>query len=286
MTKKKKRNILIILTLIYTIAILFLAIHSINEDKEINNNINNIYVKCMNGDYPLSSGKTCKDILENVHEINFYEIFEKMFYHPVAVIFIYNFIFVNLFSLIWICKILKNKMVSHYYLRTNKKELIKKIFKESYCYILPILISFIFLIIFLLLNTKVVVSNRIDWMTTTMKYPSLFILFIFVNLILFTASFINIGLIIARKVQNYILTIMIAILFLFAYEVILTRLIGEIFNIYAYPYSLINYLVIHDERGLFISLLFPLLLFIISFIIVIIVFGNKEKLYLSCERKN
>lgn len=125
-----------------------------------------------------------------------------------------------------------------------------------------------------------------------MENPILFIVGYILNITLYSFSFINISLIVARKHHNIIAAVIVSILSYIGIQLflevvvnalicqkLLHKSIGHLFNIMnLYTYS--------DQFGILALLVFSILVFVVTCLGVIFSYKNKEKLIIDCEKNN
>ncbi len=230
----------------------------------------------------------CQDEL-NKREYQFGEGFISM---HTSIIYTFSIILFPVFFLtiatgiIYASKFLKSKELLYYQTRISYKSVVWKILKESYRYIwiLPLVMIGVFIceIIYAGWDTSIsLVLNNTGWSDFLVSHRIFFIVIYLVSIILFLATYINIGLIWTRKCKNYIISLISSFLTIMALQLIVEQLWK-----YAYLESTINFFnlfILDDDMGLWKNMLFIVSCFVISSFSVYLAYKNKEKLYLSGE---
>ena len=290
---KRKTKVIIIL-LLFLITSLFLIV-SIN----IEINEANLYVKkyeeaihsCEYVDKNnIEEYKRCLSIINDFNRedyYNFYVILGNTITWHINSIGIIMILIIDSAGLIFVNKMFNNKYVVNYYIRAEKSKLLKDILKESYIYIIPISCAFLVSIVYLRLRTNLSISNSIvtNWSFTTIKNIYLFLVLYILQLCLFLASYINIGIIMSRRHCNYIVSLISTYLVFISWEIFQEFCLGRLFKIkYSSYLSIANPFCFDDRLGILSPIVFPAILFIITTIVVLIIFNNKEKVYLDTEK--
>lgn len=118
--------------------------------------------------------------------------------------------------------------------------------------------------------------------------PIIFIILYILCIFLFFIFFTNLGLIVVRKIIILLLLLLKVFAFIVV-DIILELLLGVImsnilFNGFSSRFNIVNILNIGYAQNIFEMLLLPISLVIISFIVVIIIYKNKEKFIIDCEK--
>lgn len=221
-----------------------------------------------------------KDICENIYpyEDGF------MYSHSFLVVSFFNIIvFVILilvlaFSILNSSILLKNRIYINKIIREKYTRVINKMYRDAYVYIIPIILML--LIVFLIEifnfgfdNTYSIINNTSLWNTFSLRNPLLFIFFYIINVSLYIAIYINVGLISVRKYKNYFSSLITSVIC-----IIIMQLIVEIFIKKQATISFINIFRFNDGNGFYSTLIFPLIVWIASSVLTILVYANKEKL--------
>ena len=301
--KNKKLNILIILSftilLIYTLYNTYTFINQTNQNLQKSNEIKEL---CINRTDASPSEKLCEEILANEdYNPDFYSVFFNTFITSFNNLSIIIFLFITIPVTYYISKYLKNKLILYDLTRYNYKNIIKKLIINSYkpILILPLIAIIIMIISIIYTNnnfdaTYAISSNSlIAWNYSTVKKPILFISLYLINLIIHSILYINISLCITRKHHNFFTSTILSFLTLISIEIFLEIVInslickillknytiGIIFNI-------MNIFSFNDTNGILLTMSIPLIIMIISTIILIKLYKNKESLIIDCEKNN
>lgn len=218
--------------------------------------------------------------------------------------FIYGFnkisfvlmLFVIVPSLIYPCQYFKNKIISNDLTREKYKNVEHKIFKNSYksIIIIPLLVIIAFLICITATKTFdptfAINNSTTGWSETTLNNPFIFGLLYILNTVIHSWLYINISLCIARKYHNYFVALILSFLAIIGLEAfleifcngilfttILKSNMGIIFNI-------MNFISFNDSYGMITAMIVPFVLAVISFIIALKLYKNKEKLIIDIEK--
>lgn len=206
------------------------------------------------------------------------------------------FLFVSIPSLIYICNYLKNGVIVNDVTRVNYSLIKKKILKKSYCSlsIFPIIILIAFIICALYTknyNPSYAIQNSsTTWSEYTLNRPIAFMICYLFNIIIHTILYINIGICIARKHHNYFIAVILSFLTFIGIEAILeigfngilctsilNSEIGIIFNI-------MNMISFNDSYGMIAPMIVPSIITILTFILIHILYKDKEKLIIDCAQ--
>jgi len=187
-------------------------------------------------------------------------------------------------SLIYVCKMFKEKYLLNLLIRESYGKFIKKILKESYFYIwiVPLVMLIVTIIGGFLygFDTNYAIHNpdSFTWQITTMKNPIIFIILYLINIILYLSTFINIGLLIARKKHNYFISLITSFLAVVALQLFLEVFINKISIL-----NLLNFLHFSDALGPHKSIGISFIWCFSSWCLLIFAYYKKEKLFLDCD---
>lgn len=284
--KNKIFFVLLIISFIMTIAIIIgYELNTYHHTKELLTSLNYCTENC--------------NILQNIYNNqidlnnNFFVFFHNITFNYLKIVSVLLFLLLNIFAINNICNCLCNKNFSYNYIRENNKDFLKRIILNNYKYALIFPLSIIIVIIYGFITKDFSINLDISyyaWNSTILNNPLLFVILYILQIILFSLFYINFGMIVARKIKKFIPTLLASYTLFIGIELILEfsqNFISQIFN-----FKWVNYLnmwdvISFDDRaGIMAPLIFPTLLFIISFIIVIRLYSNKEKLLIDCETKN
>lgn len=300
---KKSKYIFIILFLICSFLVIFSSIKIDLEQDKIITNIENKYNDCKINDYEGAKKEECERFILIVDnhdfQLNFYQKFNNIIIWNLQYFNIIASFVLFVVSLYQITKMFKDRVAVSILLREEKKEFIKRIIKSTYKYILFWVFITILIFICSLINTNLYPSDygyvADIWNIDLLKKPFLFMFYYLINISLISAFYLNIGLIISRFKHNYIIAVILSFLTIIAVELFFEIGISKIFfedllKDYSTGilFNIINMFAfnIDEVGGVLNLLLFSFICFIISFIIVIIVYSNKEKFVNDCLENN
>lgn len=241
----------------------------------------------------------CEFILENEElytykKPNFFVMLYSIITDNLNALNIILFLIVVGSSIYWINSVLKNKCLMNYYMRESNKSFLKRIFKESYSWFWVVPLAIVILIISCIMTSSFElyqgIENNVIWNPTTLQNPCLFIVVFILRICLYFLFYINVALLLSRKHRSYFTSLfssflVVVVLQLF-YEIVLDKLYG----VFGYKWLLyLNFLDIfniNDTYGLMSSLLFPSIIYVITLILVLISYKNKEKLLLDVETES
>lgn len=122
--------------------------------------------------------------------------------------------------------------------------------------------------------------------------PILFIIIYLFNLLLYSIFYMNIALIVSRYQHKEFISIIIYILSIIGFEIFLET-IGVLFcnkvinnSSLAATLYILNLFTFNTSYGMVNMVLFPLILSLISIFVVFLIYKNKKKLVISCEKNN
>lgn len=247
-----------------------------NKNFNINDDVCNKYVSY--GSPPNSAYNT------------FDEFFiEDIFLFPVFIPIIVIFPFVYIIS-----REFKNKVITNYCLREDYRKYIKYIFKTAYknIFFIPIIIAITFLISFIISKGNMNPSADIG-----LNYVLPNLLFInnkafpfiyFMTLFLGMGLYINIGLIVQSRTKNFIIALLESQLFIFfiwCFSIIVFGNIGNYyFKINPDNFNLMNLYTWSGIDNMYVHFGFNIVLFIITLLMAVRSYTNKEQLINMCER--
>lgn len=301
----KKKNLVLFSVFIFMLIYLLVSVSKYLNEVEIAINYrNDVVVNCQNvlnnlSEYSKEAIENCEIYLENFDDgyagQNFFVAYSNILVDNLNSLCYILFFVVSFYSLIWICSKFKSKTFLNNYLREPNKKFIWRLFKESYPIIFAISLPMILFFTFLILNTNFTITNDLTnysiWSISTMKMPVLFLILCIIRLICYLSTYVNITLLVARKNYNYIISIITSYLvFIFTelfIEIILRKLLFKFIPFrYFKLISLSNVFYFSDEFGIISAIVFPLILFIISSILVYLGYKDKEKVLIDAETNN
>lgn len=285
---------------------LFIAIYNninkyvVSEEKSMNE----IVINCKENITNLPDGEYkiyCEEILSNpiiITSKNFYVKFFTILLENVRFLNMFACLILFIMSIYGVSSIFKSKVALLMLKREKLSIFVINIIKKMYRYVwfFPI----VFLIIFIIcsinstFDANTLINQGFSWGESLMNNVPLFIFVYLLNLLLYSGFYLNIALIVVRKQHNYFLAVIESFLLIIAiqlfFEIVINALLfgkilkdnstGLVFNIM----NLFNFNVPESRFGLFGLLLFSFLCFFISFLIVIYMFKDKEKLVIDCEK--
>lgn len=285
--------------LIYIITFALLCLLTVfNFSKYIKNEKNVVALqttnreKCLSKEFEIES-QYCQDLINK--DISFgsaYYMFSDAFILGIG---IYTYVIILIcivFSSTYASNYVKSGAIKNEIVRTSYKDIMFNIYKKSidHIFLLPLIIVIAYAFCFI--HYKGIGPLNVDsvsWQAKTMANPILFILLYIINVLIHLNLYTNISLIWVRKFKNIFLSIVCSFLTIIGIEIFFESAIfyfiylvfkksyGSIFNI-------INFLAFNDVYGMFSSSIVPLILLIISYIILYLVYKDKEKFIKYSER--
>lgn len=299
MIKIIKSNLILLIS--FLILLVILCINSYNYIQE--NESRKLHSKkmeqfCLEVSYEENPQyeELCEGIIyEAKLSLDFYTMFTNVIVYGYRGISYFLFLFVVMPSLFYVCRYFKNKQILNESTRSNYKKIILNVIKKSYkpVFIIPVLILTAFLICALYTKnfdpSYSIYYNSSMWKETTMN-NSVFLLLYFLNVVIHSILYINIGLIIARKQHNYFVAVILSFLAFIGIESFLEIAINGVlfFSILKSDmgmiFNIMNLLTFNDTYGILSSMVVPFFLMIVSSIILYIKYNNKENLIIDCEK--
>jgi len=162
--------------------------------------------------------------------------------------------------------------------------------------IFPVILLFLYLLCFIYsghFDTSWAVQFEYN-MYLSFWYKSNLILFLiiyFLSIFIYTISLLNIGLIISRKnhnlivvtIESFLLFIAIDIIIELFFGIVLSRLLG---NGFSSRLNILNFFNVGYATTILEMILYSTLFVIMTFIVLIIVYNNKEKFIIDIEKNN
>jgi len=297
MQKAWKENYLVYIVLIILIGLMIPAMISTRKSityvnsEEFLNSIRQKYI---------DAGRTPPEREKYANEPSFFAYLSSLLGEGYVYTFITNavimYIIISIISVWYAIKFFKSNYVYMNLTRERFKDLKQMIFKKAYkpFIILPIIALIMIIYSLICSNFNFSYSSMSAWKEIITNHYILFILFYLLNIIVTSGLFVNINIIVMRKQHNFIAAIIISFLVYIAielfFEVVLTVLIFQkifhnyntllLFNIFNYfPYSC------DEDIPVYLPFLVNLLWYTISWIIIKIIYHNKEKFILDCTIK-
>ncbi len=274
MRESKKNIILLFLIMLVLIIISYIQIYKIYGGK----NPGYDYIDAYNGACNSDSGPLADycdiDISGLPNNPDTYTIFfsiirSDILYH----LPMYGILLIIVFSLNFVNKLFKSKYLYYYVQRKEYKSFLKNIILNSYKYVLviPFMIGLIYLLSLTISNhgqNALTIAMRAETFDAIHYSTSGFIMFYTINIMLKWLFFINLGLIMLSKNRKFIFTVVEVLIIYFVLEMLFESL-PQYFWIFDF-YNPKTY-------SIYLYILVSLIQFIISFIILILVYKNKEK---------
>lgn len=239
----------------------------------------------------------CELVFDNKNvKLDFFTMFTEVVVYGFNLISFALYLFIIMPSLLYISSYFKNKTIINDLTRMNYKQIKIKIFKKSYqsALILPIVITVAFIICFLFTKTfdptYAVKSASTGWSEYTLNHPILFLIMYLLNIIIHSILYINISLCVVRKYHNYFVAVILSFLTFIGIEAFLEIVLnGIIFTTilksnYGIIFNIMNMISFNESCGIIISMLVPFIIAIISFLILNVLYKEKEKLIIDCEK--
>lgn len=232
--------------------------------------------------------------IDNLSE-NFYVSFQEIIIFNLNAISVLTCFAIIVLSLLQVSKILKTKMFLNYLNRESYLKFIISIIKEAYKSVFPILFSLIILIVYLRLNTNAFINaeviNSIIWPKNLVSNNVTFIVIYLIKVLIYLAIYVNISLLVVRKNNNYLIAIISSLLTIIGMqlflEIFIQKLLFKITNIsFLGTFNILNIFSFNEDFGLIGTFLFPILLYLLSWILLILFYKDKEKLIVDCESKD
>lgn len=207
------------------------------------------------------------------------------------------FLVVIIPSLYCVSNYLYNRVITNCLTRQSYKSFIKDFIRKAYKYyfILPVIMGVLILICLFYseIDPAYSLSNNYSiWQTNLIFKPVLFVFLYLINITIYSLSYVNISLIVLRKQQNIIKAIILSVLVFVGIEVFLEIVVnGLIFGLVFKSevgniFNIMNLLIFNINYVASKLLTFTISFFLLTFILVIILYKNKEKLIIDCEKNN
>lgn len=297
-----KNWLVIIILFIMLVAI---SVCAIDELKVINSNYEYVSQKIIECKQNLEKRENnasynafCQQLVDNQNiKVDFYTAFTDVlvwklhFLNPIA------FLIVVIPLLYNICNKFKYKFIINSLTRQSYCSYVKSMLKEAYKYNWSLVLIIGTLIFILAINTTfdatyAINNSTIVWNDQLIKKPVLFIFLYLLNILMYSFTFANIGLIIAKKHHRFISCVILSYLVYLGTELFLeigvTMIISNILfkSDFGIIFNIMNLFMFNDVFGAGTLLLFSFIVMMISFILLYFVYKNKENLVISCEKNN
>lgn len=297
-----KTNILVfIVLLLFAFFSIYKSYRYSNSFKLEHDNFQEELKKCdsnINDTSDLSYIKYCERI-KNLPD------YKEDFFSTFSNIIVFDFGFLNPFaflllvipSLKYVSDLLKYKYLINSVTRESYYSFLKRLYIKAYKYIwiLPTIAIIIMIPICFYTTFDSSFANFYEtsiWDPNIIKYPFVFILLYLINIILYSISFINISLIVARKQHNYIKAVILSYIVYIGIELFFELIVNElilkiVFNVqFGYLFNIMNLFTFNTQYGVINLLLFSFIFCFLTFIISVLKYKNKENLIIDCEKNN
>lgn len=300
MIKNKQKTLWILSFLILLVILCGYTYEFIQSREKINIKNQEAIQFCVDNDYKNTMYEDyCEATINNTNvTIDFWTMFTN------TVVFGFNklsfvlMLFVIIPSLVYVCQYLKNKMILNDLTRETYNSIKLNILKKSYISVLiiPAIIIISFIICFIWTGsfdaTYAIQNSTTGWDVNTLNNPILFITMYLLNIVIHSCLYINISLCVARKNHNYFVAVILSFLTIIGIQAFLEIFFNGIIFITVLKsnmgviFNIMNMITFNDSYGMFFTILVPLILTIISFLVLIKLYKNKENLLIDCEKND
>ncbi len=196
-------------------------------------------------------------------------------------------------SILFAYELFKSKTIINIIQRKGYKATMKQVILKCYRYIwlLP-LISIVLLFICFLASghfdySFVERTRGFAYFDYSMNLILYYILLL-IYMLLISIFFINLGLITLRKNHNFIIVLIETLLIYYGIDILTETLIGNMlsYEVYGYAsyFSILNTIELLAPKDIIYYVIYMFILAFISFAIVIMMYRNKEKFLIDCEK--
>ena len=238
----------------------------------------------------------CEEAIKNKDvELDFYTVFADALTWQVQYIYYFAFLIVVIPTMIKVCKKLKYKQIINSNSRESYHSFLKKLLKIAYQYIWVLALLSLIMMIPIMMNTSLnpeyaIIKSHGMWQSNIIYHPVLFVIAYLINVTLYSMIFVHIALLVARKQQKTIPCIIISYVLYLAIEIFLETVVKVIIfqrifhSEFGMIFNIINVFGMNDLYGVGTLLLLNLCMVLISFALVYLVYKNKEKFVIQCEK--
>lgn len=189
----------------------------------------------------------------------------------------------------------RSKIIKNYLLRDDYKSFVKKIFKDAYknIWFIPILIilSFIVSVILSSNNLDSTLDEYYNFLiisTKIIKEPFFYVCFVLV-LFFNMGMYINVGLTILSKNKNFIVALIESFLIIYLIwcisEIVIGVFVQKTFGLHSSYFSLLSIYTWNESvTNIWLYTLINAIWFIVTFVVALLSYSNKEKLIQMCEK--
>lgn len=295
MKRIKKNWLVILIFFLVMIPIFRYSFTFVENQKNVNAMRQETILYCQN-EMNEENEEFCTEVLESQHDqIDFYTMMTDMLIFGIRFINPIAFLLLIFPTLVNICKILKRKYIINALTRQSYKDFLNDFFKVAYKYIwlLPLIAIVIFIVC--IANTTFDISFSLKyenamWYTETIENRFLFIMGYLFNILIYSFSFINLALIVARKHHNVVSAVILSVLSYVGIELFFELVINNLIFVkifhseLGYLFNIMNVFTFSDQFGTAVLLLFSISMFLLSCFGVYLAYRNKEKLVIDCEK--
>lgn len=299
MLRKIKPNVILILSFLILLTVLCYKTYMFIDHR------NFIIAKneesrqfCLKSDYINTDHENyCKMVLSTPdYKVDFFTMATDLLVFGYGKLSLVLYLFVIIPALLYICKYFRSKMIVNGITRTDFKTIKRSLFKDAYKSVLiwPVIVIIAFGICWFYTKSfdpsYALINSSTRWTQYTLNHPILFISLYLLNVIIHSILYVNISLCIARKYHHYFASVILSFLIFIGIESFLEIVINGLIFISLFKsdmgiiFNIMNMLSFNDTWGPFMVLLIPLILTIISFIVLNILYSNKENLIIDCEK--
>lgn len=298
-----KRNRLVVIIVSIVLTVILFSVNSVLSEVEKSNVYRNHLIQQCKEEMKTGISddgylKICNEAIENVNvKIDFYTIFSELLVWKIHYFNAVAFLIIVIPTLFNICKILKSKYILNSLTRESYNSFMKKYLKTAYKYIWILPFVAIFMIFLVGINSTFnpeysIKFSTVVWSESLISKPIIFIGLYTLNIIFYSFTFVNLSLIVARKLHKYIPCVILSYIFYISlelfFEVVLNMLVSNIIfkSNFGIVFNIMNLFMFNDVFGVSTLLLFSFIVMLISFAIVYLIYKNKEKLIIDCEKNN
>lgn len=297
MNKKLANLLLIGAILILTSIVVYHSYRTINEFNNIERQEEAFRESCLNMENPSpNEEKICASALSEKPKIDFFTFISNSLVFGLNKVSFFLFLFVAIPSLWYITSYLKNRGPINDLARMNYKKVKAKMFNSAYRCVIIIPITVIIAFIIGIIYTKTfdptyaLKYSTTGWSENVLSRPYLFIFLYILNCFIHSILYVNLTLCIARKHHNYFIALILSFLLFLGIEGVLEILFGNIGcsslikTDYGVIFNIMNMLAFNGAGNIFLPLLVPFILMVITMTIVYFMYKDKEKLIIDVEK--
>lgn len=211
-----------------------------------------------------------------------------------TLIFPYFIPIIILFPFVYkLSKEFKDRQIKNYILRNTYKNYVKKIFSVAYSnlYLIPSIIAIIFIVSYILsghLDPRSDIYFHFITISKELVLNPAFYLFYMIIIVLNFGFYTNIGLFVLSKKKNFVIALIESFLLIYFIwiinELFICNLLGNLFNVNALNFSLLNIYTWNSITRIDIIFMFNLCVYIITLVLAIMSYKDKEKFIQNCEK--